>query len=1347
MQVDVTPARGSGQSQAQDHPAATPVTDFTAIEAQKENIQPLSIGRSAHAMATQFGTKRKQVEAELKEAKEAFETELAEVEERRRKEAEGEEVDGLGNPLDSMSADPLSVYERYIARLRTLDPSGRNNASILVPLLERCTSSLLSDDMFHQEKRYLDLWICYASLVERQQDVFEFMLDREIGTDWARLYEIYAEVLEAMGRYSQAESTLQLGIARRAKPLLHIKNRYEAFKVRNKDYQSRLPTGDPSTTSASSSSSTTSRTALGTLSASAGGAMGSSSKENGKKNAMAIFVDGGDEPAEDDRSGWNGELGTRDVGRKENERESVPWNRAGALPVLGKKMERGFGGIEIFRDEQDTSAPATSNTHQASDDVFSLHPRSDALPEWKALSRDPLRNMRSTPAPSSSRYAVGPSAPAPAPVPAPVSIPSTMPSTTQSRKPSLKTVVGSSTGYLSRFTKWEVPDRTAPLNKAGKPESRKFCWDEVYRDGKEWTFEEIRARRMGLLGLGRDYWVKQVQGECPPEPAPEPVSEPAPEPIVETAAQPSSPVPQTSSKRLTIFRDETPPSTPNKSSSVTEPRLEPEPKSEPEPEFFVEQAQLPSSPTPLPSSSPLPVIELGSVLTPTSAPSTSTSTTPQPANAYDDVPVSPSPVISAPTPPRTTSPVDSRHEETPPMFELQIQTQEQEVEPSVEMVPNLNPEPETESAPESMLVAEPEMRTVFDTTSEDEAEPSVEFNSPADLPVKSAAPASPVFDTSAPPIFETSATTLAAPSASSPLSVSLAPSTPPPPPPAKIRPNRPSPTINTKAAMDDVMSMFNAGNISDEDDDSDDDEDDNSDEEPPIMLVPEPDYESFSPIPAQGLLFDIAEEEEEETMAHALIPGSQSIDEPQGVEGDLLGLSLQPPLLEESRPKTNFMEDDMFGLSLQSDTPPAEPVFGIPGSENFQNPCNPLDEEIIASFLRSIEPPLSSLPGFHDLSTIVMDRLDQLQKTAKQRVRRASVGSNKSGADKDGAVFGSVVLGDETFDVRDKIGEGGFGSVFLALTNKPLDIFSLNEDEGEQMMVALKVEKPASIWEGLVLDRIRTRLPSSLHPSVISTRGLYVYRDESYLVLDYSSQGTLLDTVNNAAAFGVAPATSGGPAGLDELLAIFFAVELLKLVEALHRVDIIHGDLKIDNCMLRLDDVPGGPNAWSSQYDPDGVDGWSSKGVRLIDFGRAIDRRLFQKDQTFMAEWQVDQRDCAEMREARPWTFQTDYHGLASVFYCMLFGKYIETTLISTSTVEKRYKISTPLKRYWQTDIWTRLFDLLLNPKSFNPTLPIVDELAAIRLEMSQYLTEKCNKDGKSLKASLKKLELAVLGR
>jgi checkpoint serine/threonine-protein kinase len=264
---------------------------------------------------------------------------------------------------------------------------------------------------------------------------------------------------------------------------------------------------------------------------------------------------------------------------------------------------------------------------------------------------------------------------------------------------------------------------------------------------------------------------------------------------------------------------------------------------------------------------------------------------------------------------------------------------------------------------------------------------------------------------------------------------------------------------------------------------------------------------------------------------------------------------------------------------------------------------------------------------------------------------------------------------------------------------------------------------------------------------------LYTFDDESFLVLDLCTQGSLLDIINRAGAAGV----SQQGACLDELLVMFFAIELLRLLEGLHGAGIIHGDLKIDNCLVRLEDVPGGPSAWAAQYDPAGAGGWHSKGIKLIDFGRAIDTRMFPRGQAFVAEWVTDARDCVEMREGRSWTYQADYFGLAGIVYCMLYGKYIEASSVVCVTPRQgddghqhsgpRYKLSTAFKRYWQTDLWTRLFDVLLNPCLVRPdgALPVSDTLALLRAEMEVWLQANCNRSSNTLKGLLKKVELSVI--
>ena len=140
---------------------------------------------------------------------------------------------------------------------------------------------------------------------------------------------------------------------------------------------------------------------------------------------------------------------------------------------------------------------------------------------------------------------------------------------------------------------------------------------------------------------------------------------------------------------------------------------------------------------------------------------------------------------------------------------------------------------------------------------------------------------------------------------------------------------------------------------------------------------------------------------------------------------------------------------------------------------------------------------------------------------------------------------------------------------------------------------------------------------------------------------------------------------------------------------------------------------------------------------------------MFPPGQTFVAEWPTDARDCAEMRAGRPWTYQADYFGLAGIVYCMLYGKYIEAASVAPvpGAPPGTCKLATPFKRYWQTDLWTRLFDVLLNPCAVHPDgrLPVPDALARVRVDLEAWLQANCNRSSNTLKGLLKKVELAVM--
>lgn len=410
------------------------------------------------------------------------------------------------------------------------------------------------------------------------------------------------------------------------------------------------------------------------------------------------------------------------------------------------------------------------------------------------------------------------------------------------------------------------------------------------------------------------------------------------------------------------------------------------------------------------------------------------------------------------------------------------------------------------------------------------------------------------------------------------------------------------------------------------------------------------------------------------------------------------------------------------------------------------NPCIPSDPQIISTLL-------SLLPAdadFHDLRAQDGGMLDELQRFAARVTRK----SGKGGSTDDDNVL--VNLDGRSLRVSGKLGEGGFGAVFSARevtkSGGEDDDDDLDEDEDEDgdednSLLALKVVKPRNLWEFHVLRRIHRTLPAPLTRSIITPHALYAFRDESHLLLELCPHGSLLDTVNRAGPAGI----SQQGACFDELLVFFFTIELLRFLEGMHTAGLIHGDLKIDNCLLRLEELPGGASSLSGIYQPTGEGGWKYRGIKVIDFGRTIDTSLFpaRQSQQFIADWPTDDRDCFEIREGRPWTYETDYFGLAGIVYCMLFGKYIEASSVmhapDSTDSEPIYKLATPLKRYWQTDILTRLFDMLLNPCRVrgDRNLPICEELGSVRVEMEKWLQSNCNRSSNTLKGLLKKVELS----
>ena len=130
----------------------------------------------------------------------------------------------------------------------------------------------------------------------------------------------------------------------------------------------------------------------------------------------------------------------------------------------------------------------------------------------------------------------------------------------------------------------------------------------------------------------------------------------------------------------------------------------------------------------------------------------------------------------------------------------------------------------------------------------------------------------------------------------------------------------------------------------------------------------------------------------------------------------------------------------------------------------------------------------------------------------------------------------------------------------------------------------------------------------------------------------------------------------------------------------------------------------------------------------LVDFGRSIDlekvasRGSDPLNTQFNGRIAAEDMECVSMRKGLPWGVDLDLYGVAASSFILLFGSHMEVT---QGTGGGKWRPHKSLRRYWQRELWSLLFDTLLN---FDSSTDKYADIGDLRTAFEEYIDGKDRK-------------------
>jgi len=224
-----------------------------------------------------------------------------------------------------------------------------------------------------------------------------------------------------------------------------------------------------------------------------------------------------------------------------------------------------------------------------------------------------------------------------------------------------------------------------------------------------------------------------------------------------------------------------------------------------------------------------------------------------------------------------------------------------------------------------------------------------------------------------------------------------------------------------------------------------------------------------------------------------------------------------------------------------------------------------------------------------------------------------------------------------------------------------------------------------------------------------------------------------------------------GQSGVPEILAFYYTARMLRTLEVLHWRGKVLVRRTLSPCHLSgpsssssplplcLQHCDVKPDNWVlvTSRDPNWSDVEASE-LMLVDFGRAVDLQSAKSDGVppmevnLMGKATCEEMMCVAMRQGFPWSFDVDTFGVCASAHVLLFGRHMN---VQRRPDDGKWRPVEPLKRYFHSTLWSRIFDTLLNVDEVTGTA-LDSQPASLRL-LRQQIEEHLTTHNAELRAKL----------